>query len=246
MITLYDMGPSSFPDSWGGSPHVRKVIYTLNYKALPFKVVTLHFDTVEATAKSLNAPPTTTKPDGSPKYTIPFIHDSNTEKSVSDSFLIAQYLDQTYPETPTVVPPGTGTLQLVFIDVVQHKTVSLMPVMMPKYEEWCSEELIASRAKAYPGVVKAHALELSDEQKREVWEGAKKAFDGLKQAYGPSEFVMGGDKPIFADFALASLLSVIKLMFGEESEEWKGVTGWNEGRIGRLIEKVLEYPRVEV
>ncbi|KAG7094515.1 hypothetical protein E1B28_005346 [Marasmius oreades] len=247
MITLYDMGPSSFPESMGGSPHVRKVIFTLNYKSLPFKITTLHFDSIEPTAKSLNAPPTTTKPDGSPKYTVPFIHDTRTGKSISDSFLIAEYLDKTYPDTPAVVPKGTGTLQLVFTDVVQRKMMCLMPVLMPKYEEWCSEELIESRRKVYGEVLKPPKI--SEEEERAVWESGRKTFGELAAAYvhsGNSVFVMGGDRPVFADFVVASMVVAIKVMFGEESEEWRDVVGWNEGRIGRLVEKVLGYPKVEV
>ena len=56
--------------------------------------------------KEIGAEPTTVKPDGSPKYTLPVIHDDVTGKVVSDSLKIAEYLEATYPDTPSLFPGG--------------------------------------------------------------------------------------------------------------------------------------------
>ncbi|KAL0062764.1 hypothetical protein AAF712_010386 [Marasmius tenuissimus] len=240
MITLYDMGPSKFPEETGASPHVRKVIFTLNYKSIPFEVNTINFEDVESTAKSVGAPPTTTKPDGSPKWTIPFIVDSSTGKVVSDSPLIAKYLDEAYPNTPRVMPEGTGVLQAVFIHSVETKLMGLLPAIMGKYEEWTSEELIAARKKAYGDII---APKLTPEQVAELWDKTKASYDELDNMYRDSEFVTGNEQLVFADFVFAAHMFVIRLMYGEDSEQWKNVSGWNKGRVGRLVEKALSYKR---
>ncbi|KAG7098003.1 hypothetical protein E1B28_005311 [Marasmius oreades] len=242
MITVYDLGPSKFPEHVGGSVHTRKVIFSLNYKKLPFKVSTITWGEIERTAKSIGAPPTTTHPDGSPKYTAPFIYDSSTGKSISDSLLIVEYLDKAYPTTPKLVPDGTRVLQAVFADAVTAKFYSLTSVFRPKFPEWFSPEFLAEIEK----LVGPPKL-LSQEETREVWSNGKKSFDELLGAYesaGAGKFVMGGDTPVFADLALAALFSGVKIMFGDESEEWKDVSGWIGGRVGKVVEGILKHERV--
>ncbi|KAG7097999.1 hypothetical protein E1B28_005307 [Marasmius oreades] len=242
MITVYDLGPSRFPEHVSGSPNTRKVIFSLNYKKLPFKVSFVDLNEVDQIAKSIGAPPTTTNPDGSPKYSTPFIHDSSTGKSISDSLLIAEYLDKAYPTTPKLLPEGTRVLQAVFVDTVTTKAHALISVLRPKYPEWFFPEFLAEIEKR----IGAPKL-LSQEETKEVWANGKKSFDELLGAYesaGAGTFVMGGDNPVFADFALAALFSSVKIMFGTESEEWKNVSGWIGGRTGKVVEETFKYERV--
>ncbi|KAG7097993.1 hypothetical protein E1B28_005301 [Marasmius oreades] len=242
MITVYDLGPSKFPEHLGSSPHTRKVIFSLNYKKLPFKVSIITLGEIERTAKSIGAPPTTSNPDGSPKYTVPFIQDSSTGEAISDSLLIVEYLDKAYPTTPKLVPEGTRVLQAVFADAVTAKVYALISVFIPKFLEWFSPEFLAEIEKRM-GPPKL----LSQEETKEVWAKGKKSFDELLSAYesaGVGKFVVGGDKPVFADLALAAMLSGVKIMFGDESEEWKDVSGWIGGRAGKVVEETLKYERV--
>ena len=64
-------------------------------------------------------------PDGSETYTLPVLHDPNTGALVTDSFEIAVYLDNAYPEKP-VFPKDTEGLIRVFADVY---TDQLMPAI---------------------------------------------------------------------------------------------------------------------
>ncbi|KAF9264413.1 hypothetical protein L218DRAFT_900681, partial [Marasmius fiardii PR-910] len=215
MITLYDLGPSNFPEDFGCSPHVRKVILALNYKRLPFKVSTIEDSTIESVAKSVGAPPTATRPDGSPKYTVPFIHDSTTGKSVSDSLLISVYLDEAYPDTPKLVPEGTRVLQSVFIDTFGAKVSKILgPIFFPHFLRTISTDLRIRIG----GSETLPELPPPQEQKN-LWENARKGFEELlpEPVNGQSNSVfVGGEKPIFTDFALAAYLLTFKVFFGEE------------------------------
>ncbi|KAL0566839.1 hypothetical protein V5O48_015162 [Marasmius crinis-equi] len=247
MITVYDLGPSKIPESLGASPHVRKVIFTLNYKKLPFMVTIITMDDIENTAKSIGAPPTSKKADGSPKYTVPFIYDSCAAKCVSDSFLIARYLDEAYPDTPKVIPTGTEILQAVFIDTVEKKLPPISAVYLPKIIEFSSQEALEGRAKKYGPIPPP----LSAEKQAEVWKKLKEDYDGLNDAYdmsadsGAQGFLMG-DNPVFADLAFAAWITMVKLTWGDDSVEWEGVSGWVRGRAGRLVENVLRFERASV
>ncbi|KAK1235657.1 hypothetical protein PQX77_001111 [Marasmius sp. AFHP31] len=249
MITVYDLGPSKIPESLGASPNDRKVILTMNYKKLPFKVIIITMDDIEGTAKSIGAPPTSRKPDGTPRYTVPFIHDSDTGKCISDSFRIAQYLDEAYPETPKVVPAGTEILQAAFIQIVEEKLAPIGEVYLPKVSELASSEAMESRARKYGAIPPP----LPAEEQVKIWEKLKVGYDGLKEAYemgdrhnrdGKERIFLMGDEPVFADLAFAAWIIMVKITWGDESEEWESATRWVDGRAGRLVERVLKYERV--
>ncbi|KAF9264454.1 hypothetical protein L218DRAFT_943892 [Marasmius fiardii PR-910] len=243
MITLYDLGPSKFPEALGGSPNVRKIIFALNYKRLPFQISIIE-SSVESAAKSIGAPPTGARPDSSPRYTVPFIHDSTTGKSVSDSFLIGEYLDRTYPDTPKLIPEGTLVLQSVFIKAFETKvSQTLAPIFFPNFLKYLSPQLQARLERSrgpFP------ELPLFQDQKT-IWENARKGFEELvpQAVYEHSDSIfVGGEKPAFVDMVLTAYLLTFKLMFGEESEEWSNLSGWGKGRLGRMVEEVLGYERV--
>ncbi|KAF8507359.1 hypothetical protein JB92DRAFT_2961196, partial [Gautieria morchelliformis] len=121
IITLYDV-PSDFSGkAW--SPNGSEQ-YALNYKGVPYKTVWIEYPEIEPTMRSIGAAPTKKNPDGSPWYTILVIVDSSRTATsggptvVSDSFHIAEYLDETYstPSTGPLFPPGTKALQQLFYD----------------------------------------------------------------------------------------------------------------------------------
>jgi glutathione S-transferase len=87
--------------------------------------------------RSIGAAPTGEKPDGSPLYTLPAIVDpSRTTSSggptvVSESFRIAEYLDEAYPtpSTGALFPPGTKALQQLFYEYF-FKNIMMLIITM--------------------------------------------------------------------------------------------------------------------
>ncbi|ESK90055.1 hypothetical protein Moror_7882 [Moniliophthora roreri MCA 2997] len=234
MITLYDMGPCSLPGIKGYSPYVRSIIYTLKYKHLPFNVSLVNWATIESTAKSIGAPPTSTKLDGSPKYTVPFMHDTTTGRSVSDSLNIAEYLDQTYPNTRRVVPLGTRVFQAVFCDAIPHKFTPMIPVVLPAMRELGTPEVKQSLKEVYG---EDPLFSLSPEEKEDAWNKGKQGFDELSRGYKEGDLFTMGDEPVFVDFLLAGTFWEQMLALGKESAEWKKMATWMGGRVGRLVQR---------
>ncbi|KAF8500069.1 hypothetical protein JB92DRAFT_2980192 [Gautieria morchelliformis] len=138
IITLYDV-PSDFSGkAWSSNGSEQ---YALNYKGAPYKTVWIEYPEIEPTMRSIGAAPTKKKPDGSPWYTIPVIVDpSRTATSggptvVSDSFHIAEYLDETYstPSTGPLFPPGTKALQQLFYDhFFTNVLLQSVPMALPE------------------------------------------------------------------------------------------------------------------
>ena len=78
--------------------HHHFVRYCLGYKRLPFTTAWVELPDIAGLlqSKGITHPP----------YTLPAIEDPNTGAFIRDSLAIGTYLDETYPETPTVLSPA--------------------------------------------------------------------------------------------------------------------------------------------
>ena len=91
--------------------------YALNYKGILLKTVWVEYPDIEALYHTLGIPAASTKPDGSPYYALPVIQDPSTQRIISDSWAIVKYLDEAYPDTPTLLPKGTLAFPRFFREV---------------------------------------------------------------------------------------------------------------------------------
>jgi hypothetical protein len=64
--------------------------YALSYKGLPFRTSWVEYSHIAETAKGIGAEHTTYWKDGTPRYTVPFIHDQNV--GISSSMLMSHKL----------------------------------------------------------------------------------------------------------------------------------------------------------
>ncbi|KAL0056680.1 hypothetical protein AAF712_016715 [Marasmius tenuissimus] len=232
MLTLYGLGPSKFPEHLGCSSHTRKIMFALNYKKLPFKLVDLAPAALMPTAKSVGAAPTATHPDGSPKYTVPFLHDSDKNKTVSDSFTIAEYLDEAYPDTPKLFAEGTKKAQRDLISAREAAFGVTFPITFPKGTSLWSDEMREFVRKRGAPV----EITLSAEEQKEVWAKAKKAFEEVEKQHGESS---GDVNYVFADLALAASAWGHRYAFGEESKEWKDMESWAGGKLKKVTDAIV-------
>ncbi|KAK1223763.1 hypothetical protein PQX77_013352 [Marasmius sp. AFHP31] len=233
MLTLYGLGPSKFPQHLGCSSHTRKIMFALNYKKLPFKLIDLSADAIMPTAKSVGAAPTSTHPDGSPKYTVPFLHDSDKNKTVSDSFAIAEYLDEAYPDTPRLFAEGTKKAQNELISAREAAFGVTFPITFPKATTLWSDEMREFVRKRGAPV----EITLSPEAQEEVWAKAKKAFEDVERQHKESS---GDVDYVFADLALAASAWTNRYAFGEESKEWKNMESWVGGKLKKVTDAVVQ------
>ena len=91
------------------------------------------------------------KPDSiTPRYTVPFIHDSDKNVLVSDSIRVAEYLDNEYPSTALALPNNTRVLQAAFAETVFETSRSLLgPYLGSRLRECMSQRLIEGQRKLY-------------------------------------------------------------------------------------------------
>ena len=213
----------------------------MNYKGIPYRTQWTEFPDIEPLSKSFGIKPTGKKPDGTPYYTLPAIHDPSTNTFLADSFLIAEYLEETYP-TPSIFPHGTRSLQHAFQFSFQQTFAHTRPVILPcilpvlsqRSEEYYSrtKEIILGRPLTVPVV---------GVEKAEIWAKFRDNMSKIDECFAKTDtkgpFIMG-DTISWVDFFISAYLLFCKKIWGEKSEEWKDIVSWNEGRWGNLLHAV--------
>jgi glutathione S-transferase len=60
---------------------------------------------------------------------------------------------------------------------------------------------------------------------------------------GEGPFLLG-EKPSWGDIVIASYLVLLRIVWGEESQEWKDISAWNNGRWAGIVEALKKYETV--
>ncbi|KAJ2915897.1 hypothetical protein MD484_g4523, partial [Candolleomyces efflorescens] len=265
-ITFFDLA-SNIPNH-RFSCSTWKTRYALNYKRLPFTTHFVDFIDVEPLCKHIGAKPSIIVPSPTPGepplkqiYTVPVIYDPKTQKAISESLAIAEYLDATYPnedEHPRLIKPGTLGLTRAFAKSVDTLLIPpiipfLLPATFPIVLERSREYFRSSREPYFGG----KKLEDVTPTGGEKVAGMKKVEDVLRVFAGwfnanpyeaPIELAkdqnpwLMGTEPSYVDLILAAYVMWMKKVWGEESEEWKAVKSWNGGKWESLLDgcKIFE------
>ncbi|KAF8878315.1 hypothetical protein BD779DRAFT_1613059 [Infundibulicybe gibba] len=246
VITFYDI-PSMMPgNAW--SPNPWKTRFSLNYKGLAYKTEWVEYPDIEPLCKKLGAAPTETKATGEPHYTLPVIFDPRTKRAISDSAVIAEYLDEQYPETPKLFPEGTHALQYAFMDAYEQTLDALWAFAFPQtcarlrpgsepYFRRTREKRFGMKMEALVPTGAARTEKLA-----QLEEGFGKYLGWIARNPGGGVF-MTGDTPVFVDFMVAGYLVWIKILW-EDEEIWGQVKQWHGGKLGKLLAAVEKYTTV--
>ena len=167
--------------------------------------------------------------------------DPNTNRIISDSFAIAQYLDERYPDTPKVLPHGSAALIHVFQTAYLDATKGSIRLGIAKGAEKLNpvskEYYIRTRIERFGIPWEQFA---PPEKREQLWNELRAGCDTLDGWYAKSsgQFIMG-DEPCFADFMVAGRFKWIEYCF--EKQEWEEVKSWNGRRWGKLVEATDKY-----
>lgn len=191
----------------------------------------------------INAPPSATRPDGRPLYTLPVIVDPTRNPYsplvLSNSNTISEYLEATYPAR-TIFPPGTRAVQALFVHFIQEVfSKPILPIMVP-----LTHQQLPERTQAHFRGGHGPVVPLVGPQREQAWQAVKEQFDFLamimdKNAGDGDGIVIMGDQVTYADFALCSVLIWIERMAAHDG--WARVRTWNNGRWSRLLDRCREF-----
>jgi glutathione S-transferase len=220
---------------------VSDVRLCLNVKGLQYKTVWVEYPDIEAICKKIGAKPTSTQ---GPPYTLPVIHDPSTNTVVSDSIDIVRYLDATYPSTIQLMPPGSDAA----VEAVQipNMMAGLVPIMVPlifAVLNPASQGYFRRTRESWFGT-KLEDLSPPGPQRDQHWKHIQDSLgvvDGwlTKNANG-KKFAMG-DTISYADVNMAAWLWFMKMLIGPESQEWREVERWHNGRWAAILSQFADY-----
>jgi glutathione S-transferase len=98
-IVFYDIAFRTPCELTACAPNPWKSRLALNYKAISYTTTWVPMPDVEKVRRSIHLPACRRWADGSDFYTLPAIVDANTDVVVGDSFDIAVYLQERYPDS---------------------------------------------------------------------------------------------------------------------------------------------------
>ncbi|KAG2144496.1 glutathione S-transferase [Suillus clintonianus] len=235
------------------SPNTWKVRLALNYKKLAYETRWVETTDIASVCKALGIPPTSTLPDGTPKYTLPALVDNNPSPPalLSDSTPIIEYLERTYPDPDSsraLCPPISRALLALFEYHVAHSiTAQLLPVMvMHMYDKKTPRDRIHFRKRTEAAFgKKLEDIELRGKEREEHWNKIEGAFDLLAtfmQAGGGASELFTGSNLSLADCTLGGLLLAFRYISPDEA--WIKVSSWNNGKWVRYVAALEEWTDV--
>ncbi|KAK0457217.1 uncharacterized protein EV420DRAFT_1549441 [Desarmillaria tabescens] len=241
-ITFYDI-PSKLPIN-AYSPNTWKARYALNFKGIPYHTEWVEFPDIEGLYKKFNIQASSTQQDGvTPYYTVPLLHDSSTGAIISESAAIVEYLETTYPDTPRLIPPGTKALHAAFTSAFEPQIMAIVPFSIPAVNA-----ILNPRSEAFFRKTREESFGMTIEDMGPLGELKEKQLALLKHDLGKVDkwmtegdaFVMG-ETPTFADVTMCAWMLFLRIILGEDSPEWKGLSTWHGGRWGRLVKSFEKY-----
>ena len=166
---------------------------------------------------------------------------------MSNSSDIVQYLDKQYPSSPRVIAPGTLAFETAYYAYFQTGVRSKWPKPLHQY----LYETISPESAAFIKELREQAfgdtLVNIAKNPQSHWDAYKDAFTSVAlPIYEKAEGIfLKGSEPGWADFVTASSLLSLKLLYGEDSKEWKYIETWDGGRWVKLIKDLEPYSHVD-
>jgi glutathione S-transferase len=106
-LIFYDISSPLQPRSYAPNPSKSRL--ALCFKRVPFKATWVDIVDISNVRTVLKCPATRKLDDGSDYYTLPMLQDPVSGKVVGDSFDIANYLEDTFPDSGGVLFPPNST-----------------------------------------------------------------------------------------------------------------------------------------
>jgi len=246
-IILYDI-PGNEPARMAWSPNTWRARYVLNYKGLKYRTEWVEYPDIENLLKKIGATPTEKKPDGRDHYTLPVIYDPSTESVVMDSDSIARYLEKTYPDTPKLFPEGTLAFQHAFCLLIRPTVMTpilnlvvagVWKLLRPRSQEYYRETMEASFGRKLEEIG-------SEDDWKALESGLERTRDCLDANGEGKNVLLMGDRIVWADILLASVVIWLRVTAGEDSDDWKRLVSLHGGRWAEFMEQFAKYEFIDI
>ncbi|KAL0572168.1 hypothetical protein V5O48_009796 [Marasmius crinis-equi] len=246
-ILFYDI--ASAPPVRPFAPNPWKTRYALNFKNVHYQTEWVELPDVTSVRQRLGAAPVRKFTDGSDFYTLPVIKEQSTGEIVGDSFDIAVYLDQTYPDSGLKLFPGVKEglgLGLyrgfnTFVDELFTRYIILFGHGIPFNPE--TAEISKAEFCRRAGGKKWEELGIEGEARTKKVEEFRFALESLAKLYRSNETgpFLEGREPSYADLIVGGWLRMME----NTLREWEEMRTWHDGLWGKLRQGLLRFAEVK-
>lgn len=265
-LVFYDIS-SSKERSY--APNPSKARLALSFKRVPFKTTFVDIPDIPEIRKGLNCPAVRKLDDGSDYYTLPMLREPASNKVIGDSFDIANYLEDTYPDSGGCLFPLDSTRTGLDYQSPNKDTVFFAPLTSnegSKNEEYARFNLhIDATFSAYvvlyayflpfnPDTAEATKAVMAKRAHLNSWEDLKmqdEAREGLKAGFREAltslaQLFMVHDSGPYLEGTKANYADLIvggwlnMLSVVMPEDEWKDFRTWHDGVFARLYDALQE------
>ncbi|KAK2044730.1 hypothetical protein LZ31DRAFT_553885 [Colletotrichum somersetense] len=269
-IVFYDIATCPPVEKTCCSPNPWKTRLALNFKGLPYSTTWVALPDISKVRRSLKVPPCRKFADGADFFTLPIIEDPTTGSLVGESFDIAVYLHETYPDSGAgdLFPPQ-ASLDYEF----EHAEI-LVPLSscresaFPEYARFnmnvdaaftmhvqlavngfpfdpATEQAAKAEFVRRAGVSSFDDFALVGERREQTKASFRDTLGGLAKLFqsdssGP--FLLG-TKASYADLIVGAWLRMMRVTLPES--EWEEVRSWHKGVFGQLHDALEVYAEVK-
>ncbi len=196
-ITLYSLCGADLARPF--SPHCWKTVMALRHKGLPFSERPLAFTAIPSA-------------EGGFSKTVPFLRDG--DRLISDSFQIALYLEEAYPDAPSLFGGEGGQAMARFVEAYSQTTVHPIVTRIALKD---IHDMLAPADQAYFRESREKLLGKTIEEIAAVRETAiaalPEALKPLRHMLKTQPFI-GGDGPLFCDHIVFGALQWLRITTG--------------------------------
>ncbi|EEU36273.1 uncharacterized protein NECHADRAFT_52941 [Fusarium vanettenii 77-13-4] len=269
-IVLYDIAHKPPVEESCCSPNPWKGRFALNFKGVPYSMKWVGLPDISRVRQGFELPAGRKLADGSDFYTLPILEDPATGVKLGDSFDIAVWLQQTYPDSGAGDLFPEQTLDFTFVPLfdfpaplseqsdggfpeylrfntnVDTAFSSHVPLMV---ENMPLDPATAEQSKAEfvrrSGLKSWDDFMLSPEARTGILASFKNMLGDLAKLYtknadGP--FLLG-QKVSYADFIVGAWLRMSMITLPKS--EWEDVKSWHDGVFGKLHDALDKYAEVK-
>lgn len=269
-LVLYDIAMRPPREQNTSAPNPWKARLALNFKAAPYSTQWVPLPNVSKVRSGLGVPAGRKFADGTDFHTLPLLHDQSTSQIIGDSFDIAVYLQDKYPESGAgdLFPPQeldfayTANEALLVplsenskkghvnyaefnrnVDAAFTTHTLLMLQGMPL--DPSTAEATKAEFCRRAGVDSWDAFSLVGEARQGVLASFEATLSGLAKLFNkdPSGPFILGNKPSYADLIVGGWLRMANKDLPDD--EWQALRSWQQGTWGRLHDALEIYAQVK-
>ena len=197
----------------------------LNHKNLPYETVWVEGQDIAKTCIAAGIPPLETRPDGSPRYTLPGLADLTKPEFpvlLTDSRKIINYLEATYPSPNpehALFPHGTHAFQALADNYFERLITPLAtPLLIYQMAQKQTEQVRLAFERYAPSGKTLAEAHLVDKEREEAWCKLRDELDKLG-AFAEGELFFSGDRLRYFDICLLAAFTSTRLSIGDEEFE---------------------------